>query len=187
MLERCTIGNQTGKWGALKPRNALNDVAGKGGKYPWRYREGIAVPDRDRLALAAGSSQIDFPASAPPSASTALSSWAIKPGNVLVTGYFFWCFLLPPLPACFSTKLVFLIHFGSPDHPPRTSPVLLGAASSSLGWQMSLGTSAFGGSQLAASSLLDFQLSAPDAISTPACAESEPGRAKIKPGSIVLL
>lgn len=118
--------------------------------------EGIAAPGRDRLTLTAGSSQIDFPASAPPSASTALSSWATEVGSVLVMDCFFWCYLLPPLPACFSPKPVFLPDFGSPDCPRRTSPLLAGAARGSLGWQLSQGTSPFfgGGAHLAASSSL---------------------------------
>lgn len=116
--------------------------------------EGIAAPGWDRLALTAGSSQIDFPASAPPSAGTALSSWAAEAGSVLVMDCFFWCFLIPPLPACFSPKLELLPGFGSPDRPWMTSPLLAGAARGSLGWQLSLGTSAFGGAHLAAGSSL---------------------------------
>lgn len=152
--------------------------------------EGNAAPGRGRLALTASSSQIDFPAFAPPSAGTALSSCAAEAGSVLVRDCFLWCFLLARLPAYFFLTLEFIQGYGSPDCPTglhlswQGNQRLLGAAAAS-GYQHFQGRLSWQPAALFL--LLHFQLSAPNAISTLASTKPEPGWTKIKPVRILLL
>lgn len=122
----------------------------------WQEKEENTLCSRwkDRLTLTASSSQIDFPASALPRSSTALSSWTVQVRSMLVMDCFSWCFLLLLLPTCFSPNLEFLTGFGRADHPWRASPVLVGAVRGFLGWQLSGYQGFLGRAQLAASGSL---------------------------------